>query len=164
MRGIGRCRWCVFFRVAHVGVAMMHRRRHRIIRCRRCRLPLIVTILEGHLMRQTACPRHERRQRRGLKQDPRARENTKMSANKNHLQPDQLTEGARSRQSERRFPRTAVAQPMPRIRGRFFAKSRALPFQRRTYRKRLRDRSVRQDAYSMTIRPLKIGSFSFVWS
>jgi len=104
MRWLWGCGRGLFLHVAHVGVVVMHGRR-RITRWRSDRLLLIVTIRQcGHLMRQTACSRYERRQRRDLKQDPRARENPEMPADKSHLQPDQLNEPTRSTQLDTGFP------------------------------------------------------------
>jgi hypothetical protein len=97
--------------MAHVAVTVVHRR-HRVSCGRDGGRRLIVTIRErGHLMRQTACPRDERRQRRGLKQDPRGREQAEMPADEIHLRPDQLNQAAAFEAIGHRFPQLQSHNP-----------------------------------------------------
>ena len=85
-----RLRWLLLL---HAIVMMLHRRsgfalgRHRsLLGC------LLVAIRQHrHLMCQTAGPRHERRQRRGLEKDPRYRERAKVSAKQCHYNLISLT-------------------------------------------------------------------------
>jgi hypothetical protein len=118
-------------------------------------------------MRQTTCPRHERRQRRGLKQDPRGCEQAKVPANECHSDPDQPNETPPPKQLGDDSPQIVGTTRATLSRSRFPAKTGSLSSRARADRVNayaISRPATRFPRYSMTMRPLKIGSFSFVWS
>jgi hypothetical protein len=124
-----RRRWRSVRRLlVHVAVVVMHGRSGFIrSTSRRLGNGLLVAVRQRrHLMRQTTCPRHERRQRRGLKQDPRGREQAKVPADECHSDPDQLNEAPRPKQLGEDSPQFLMAQPVPLCRSRFSAETGSL--------------------------------------
>jgi hypothetical protein len=124
-----RRRWRSVRRLlVHVAVLVMHGRSGFIRSTNRgLGSGLLVAVRQRrHLMRQTTCPRHERRQRRGLKQDPRGREQTKVPADECHSDSDQLNKAPRPKPLGEDSPQFLMAQPAPLSRSRFPAKTGSL--------------------------------------
>ena len=91
-RTVMRRRWRRLL-LLHVVVMMMHRRSGFALSRQRSLLGCLLVAIRQHrhLMRQTAGPRHERRQRRGLQEDPRDRERAEVPAKQCHYNLISLT-------------------------------------------------------------------------
>ena len=159
----------LFGAVCRGGVRVMHGARH-VIRGRRTmrrrRLVMAVSRRRGHtcLMRQTACPRHEGGQRRCLEQDPRARKKSNVPAEERHRIVTSLSKRGRTRKWRIGAETIETHRSCQLVRPRFLGKRLRPPRHWAGQRKCLREKWLLRLAYSTTIRPLKIGSFSFVWS